>query len=69
MMDQTDYPGAEDYLKVYARNHSVSEYLRLIEDAKKKPGYPLCQHKIAFQPANGLILQETLNRQVLMHLS
>ncbi|HQH41941.1 MAG TPA: diguanylate cyclase, partial [Bacteroidales bacterium] len=41
MMDQTDYPGAEDYLKVYARNHSVSEYLRLIEDAKKETRIPV----------------------------
>lgn len=41
MMDQADYPGAEDYLKVYARNHSVSEYLKLIEDAKKETQIPI----------------------------
>lgn len=41
MIQQTDYPGAEDYLKVYTRNHSVSEYLKLIEDAKRETRIPI----------------------------
>jgi dihydroorotate dehydrogenase (fumarate) len=41
MLEQTDYPEASDYLKVYTRSNSVSEYLKLIEDSKKAVKIPI----------------------------
>lgn len=41
MIDQSSYPEAEDYLKVYTRNNSVAEYLELIEQSKKEVRIPV----------------------------
>lgn len=41
MQEQSDYPEAYDYLKVYTRSHSVSEYLQLIENSKKSVKIPI----------------------------
>jgi dihydroorotate dehydrogenase (fumarate) len=41
MMEQSQYPEASDYLKVYTRSNSVSEYLKLIEDSKKSVKIPI----------------------------
>lgn len=37
----SDYPEAGDYLKTYARENSVSNYLKLIEDVKKEIDIPV----------------------------
>ena len=34
LSETSDYPEAEDYVNYYVRNSSISEYLKLIEDAK-----------------------------------
>jgi dihydroorotate dehydrogenase (fumarate) len=36
-----DYPEAEDYIKGYTKDHSVGEYLKLIETAKKEVSIPV----------------------------
>ena len=36
-----DYPEAEDYIKNYTKNHSVENYLDLIEGAKKNTSIPV----------------------------
>lgn len=36
-----DYPEAEDYIKNYTKDHSVGEYLKLIENAKKEISIPV----------------------------
>jgi dihydroorotate dehydrogenase (fumarate) len=35
------YPEADDYISYYTRSHSVGDYLRLIENAKKQIGIPV----------------------------
>ena len=40
IMDQ-DYPEAEDYIKNYTKDHSVENYLSLIEEAKKSVSIPV----------------------------
>jgi len=37
----TDYPEADDYMSYYIRKNSVSEYLGLIQSAKKSLGIPV----------------------------
>ncbi len=36
-----DYPEAADYLKTYARDNSVNDYLKLIKDAKNEVSIPV----------------------------
>lgn len=36
-----DYPEAEDYIKNYTKNHSVDNYLNLIEEAKRAVSIPV----------------------------
>jgi dihydroorotate dehydrogenase (fumarate) len=41
MSDGHGYPEAEDYISFYIKSHSVDEYLRLIENAKKTIDIPV----------------------------
>jgi len=41
MINNANYPEAEDYIMAYARNNAVDEYLRLIEGAKAKVDIPV----------------------------
>ncbi len=41
MINESDYPEAEDYIMTYARNNAVDEYLKLIEGAKAKVDIPI----------------------------
>lgn len=36
-----EYPGAFDYIRAYTRESTVSDYLTLLRDAKKKAGIPV----------------------------
>jgi len=40
-MDSTDYPEAGDYLKTYARDHSLQDYLKMIGEARKAVKMPV----------------------------
>lgn len=41
LVDQSDYPEAQDYIKNYLKDHSLGEYLKLIEDSKKAVKIPV----------------------------
>jgi len=41
LMESSDYPEAGDYIRYYTRNNNVENYLRLIEEARKKTGIPV----------------------------
>ncbi len=41
LLQYNDYPEAEDYIKNYAKNNNVDEYLKLIESAKKTVKIPI----------------------------
>jgi len=41
LMEGTDYPEAVDYVRHYARNNSLGEYLNLIKDARKAVNIPV----------------------------
>ena len=41
MEDASDYPEAGDYLRTYARENSVNEYLKLIKEAKETVDIPI----------------------------
>jgi len=41
LLEGTDYPEALDYVRHYARNNNLAEYLNLIKDAKKAVNIPV----------------------------
>ena len=41
LLTGNDYPEAEDYIRTYAKNNSVSEYISLIKEAKKAVSIPI----------------------------
>ena len=41
MIEDDAYPEAADYIKNYTRDHSLDEYLRLIENSRKQAGIPV----------------------------
>jgi len=41
LMETSDYPEAEDYIRHYTKNNSLGLYLDLIESAKKSVGIPV----------------------------
>jgi len=41
LLEGTDYPEAVDYVKHYARSHSLAEYINLIKDAKRAVNIPV----------------------------
>jgi dihydroorotate dehydrogenase (fumarate) len=41
MADGTDYPEAEDYLRTYARENSLDNYLKTIKEAKENVDIPI----------------------------
>jgi dihydroorotate dehydrogenase (fumarate) len=41
MINNSDYPEAEDYIMTYARNNAIDEYLSLISQAKEKVDIPV----------------------------
>ncbi len=41
MLEEGNYPEAEDYLSSYVRSNRVDSYLKLIEDSKSKAGIPI----------------------------
>lgn len=41
LVENGHYPDAHDYITSYARNHSVEEYLKLIEEARKAVKIPV----------------------------
>ena len=41
MLEHSDYPEAEDYIRNYSKNNSVEEYLNLIERAKRETAIPI----------------------------
>ncbi len=40
-LESQPYPEAEDYLRGYVRDHAVGDYLKLIEETKKKVSIPV----------------------------
>ncbi|MFO7655880.1 MAG: dihydroorotate dehydrogenase-like protein [Bacteroidales bacterium] len=41
LIEKSDYPEAQDYIQGYLKNNSVEEYLKLIEESKKKVKIPV----------------------------
>lgn len=41
LLESSDYPEAEDYIRNYTRSNNLDKYLALIESAKKETGIPV----------------------------
>lgn len=39
--NQTEYPGADEYIAAYTRDHYLKDYLRLVEESKKAVDIPV----------------------------